>query len=181
MIALQIVASGNLEENFAKFTDNAPKLVDKTIRIVAYRYRKHVLTNYISGQYLDSKTGLLKKSIIVGKKKRAKFVYLVGTRGVKDKSSGTYNASSVKLANIFEHDGGYTISPKNKKAVAFKGADGNWVFVRGEIRVASRPFMTDAARAFPWQEKFAQTTEEVIVKELKRLEKENIYIPGGAE
>jgi hypothetical protein len=181
MIDLQVVASGSLEEDFAKFSDHAPKLVDKTLRIVAYRYRKHLLTDYMSGGMIGSRTGTLKKSVVVGRKRGARFVYLVGSKAVKNKADGTYNASAIKLANIYEHSGGYTIRPKNKKALVFTGSDGSLVFIRGEIQGRERPFMSTSVRSFPWTAKFAQSEEEVMGKELKRLAAQGKYIPGGLD
>jgi hypothetical protein len=181
MIGLTVIVNGNLEENFAKFSDHAPRLVDKTLRIVAYRYRKHLLTDYLSGGMLREQTGTLKRSVVVGKKRGFKFVYLVGSKGVKNKADGTYNANAIKLANIYEHSGGYTVRPKNKKALRFMGDNGEFVFVRGEVRGRERPFMSASRRSFPWTAKFAQTEEEVMGKEIKRLAKEGRYIPGGLD
>ena len=181
MIGLEVIASGNLEADFAKFSDHAPKLVDKVLRIVAYRYRKHLLTDYLSGGMIGSRSGTLKKSVVVGRKRGAKFVYLVGSKGVKNKADGTYNANAIKLANIYEHSGGYTVRPKNKKALRFMGDNGEFVFIRGEVHGRERPFMSASVRSFPWTAKFAQTEEEVMGKELKRLAKEGLYIPGGLD
>src|SRR3989339_1616176 len=163
MIAVQVVASGDLESDMARFSDHAPKLVDKVLRIVAYRYRKDLQTNYLSGQYLKQRTGNLKKSLVVGRKRGAKFVYLVGSKATKDKSTGLYSAQSIKLANIFENPAGYTIKPKNAKALRFMAVDGSLVFTK-EVKGRPRPFMTDSAKNFNWTAAFEKTTEEVIAK-----------------
>jgi hypothetical protein len=176
MIAIQVVVSGNLEEDMAKFGDHAPKLVDRVIRIVAYRFRKDLRKNYLSGQYLDKRSGDLQKSMVVGRRRGVKFVYLVGSKGIKDKKTGTVNVSSVKLANIYEHAGGYTIEPKNRKALVFTAADGSLVFTK-RVHGREKPFMTASAKNFNWTTAFQKTEEEVIGKELKKLAKQGIYVP----
>lgn len=176
MIAVQVVVSGNLEADMAKFGDTAPKLVDRVIRIVAYRYRKDIRKNYLSGQYLGKRSGNLQKSLVVGRKRGTKFVYLVGSKGVKDKKTGIVNVSSVKLANIYEHAGGYTIEPVNKKALCFTAADGSLVFTK-HVHGQARPFMSASAKNFNWEEAFEKTENEVMGKELKKLAKQGIYVP----
>jgi len=180
VIALQVAVSGDLEGDFAKFSDHAPKLVEKVIRIVAYRYKKDIRKNYLSGQILGSVTGDLQKSLVAGRKRGTKFTYLVGSKSTKSKA-GAISVASLKLSNIYEHEGGYTIKPKNVKALRFLDKSGGYVFVRREIHGQAHPFMTASARAFPWAESFRITEEEVIGKELKRLAKEGIYVPGGLE
>lgn len=187
MIVPEVILHGNLEGDMEKFGAQAPKLVDKTIRIVAYRYRSHIKKDYLSGQMLnggDYKGGL-KDSLVAGKKKGKKFVYLVGSKKKTNKKTGEVYATALKLANIYEHPGGYTIKPKNKKALRFESPNvagpGAYVFVRGEIHGGQRPFMSDSVRSFPWSAEFAKTTEEVIVKEMKKLEKQGAYVPGGLD
>lgn len=187
MIVPEVILHGDLEGDMEKFGEQAPKLVDKTIRIVAYRYRSHIKKDYLSGQYLsagDYKGGL-KDSLVAGKKKGKKFVYLVGSKKKTNKKTGEVYATALKLANIYEHAGGYTIKPKNKKALRFESPNvagpGAYVFVRGEIHGRQRPFMSDSVRSFPWSAEFAKTTEEVIVKEMKKLEKQGAYVPGGLD
>lgn len=178
MIGIQVIAHGDLEGDMARFGDHAPKLVDRVIRIVAYRYRKDIRTNYLSGQYLGKQSGDLSKSLVAGRRKGRKFTYLVGSKGIKDKATGSVNFGSVKLANIYEHAGGYTIRPKNKKALCFTAADGSLFFAK-VVHGRERPFMSDSSKRFDWTGAFAKTEEEVIGKEIKKLAKEGAYVPGG--
>jgi hypothetical protein len=178
MVTIQVVVSGTLEEDMAKFGDTAPKLVDRVIRIVAYRFRKDLRKNYLSGQYLDKRSGDLQRSMVVGRKRGAKFVYLVGSKGIKDKKTGMVSVSSVKLANIYEHAGGYTIEPVNKKVLCFTAADGSLVFTR-RVHGQAKPFMSDSAKRFDWNTAFQKTEAEVIGKELRKLAKQGIYVPEG--
>jgi hypothetical protein len=180
MIQIQVAVQGNLEGDMAQFGDHAPKLADRVIRIVAYRYRKDIRTNYLSGQYLGRFSGDLDKSIVVGKKKGGRFVYLVGSKGIKDKATGTINTTSIKLANIYEHAGGYTIKPKTAKTLRFMAADGSLVFTKS-VHGEARPFMTDSSKRFDWTIAFAKTEEEVIGKEIKKLAKQGVYVPGGLD
>ena len=180
MIAVQVAVSGDLEGDMARFGDHAAKLVDKVIRIVAYRYRKDIKTNYLAGQYLKAWSGDLQKSLVVGRKKGSKFTYLVGSKGIKDKTTGIVNMGSVKLANIYEHAGGYTIVPKRAKALRFMAADGSLVFAKS-VHGEAKPFMTDSSKSFDWTTAFAKTEEEVIGKEIKKLAKQGVYVPGGLD
>lgn len=182
MIAAQIVAHGDLEAAFERFGNgHALKLADKTIKIVAYRYRKSIRQQYLMGQMLGQRTGELSKSLVAGRKKGApnKLVYLVGAKPLKQKD-GTVSAGGVKLANIYEHAGGYTIVPKNRKALKFEVSGGTIVFAKKVVGRA-RPFMSQSSKEFDWPGTFAKTEEEVIGKELKKLAKEGIYVPGGLE
>jgi hypothetical protein len=175
MMEMEVHFKGNLEESLARFGDHVPKLADKVVRIVAYRYRKALKSEYLSGQYLEKRSGTLQKSLIVGRKRGEKLVYLVGSKRVHGKGVAT-----AKLSNIYEHAGGYTIEPKDKKALVFQAADGSYVFTK-RVQGKEKPFMTDSTRSFPWIATFEQATEEVIIKEMKKLEQEGVYVPGGLD
>lgn len=179
MIGLQVVAHGDLEQAFSRFEGQAVKLADRVLRIVAYRYRKYVRTEFLSGQYLGKNTGDLNRSLVAGRAKGKKLVYLVGSKGIKDKATGIVSTGSIKLANIYEHAGGYEIKPKDAKVLVFQ-TDQGFVFTK-KVRGESRPFMTDSTRRFSWDTAFRITEEEVIGKELKRLAKEGVYVPGSLE
>lgn len=179
MMVVDVKVTGDLEAAFAKLGGgHAVKLADKTVRIVAYRYRKFIRTNFLSGQMLGEQSGILKQSIVAGRKRGQKLVYLVGSRGVKD-TQGAFTAAGVKLANIYEHKGGYVITPKDKKALAMVIIGAGRITFAKSAQGKERPFMSTSAREFDWRTAFARTEEEVIGKEIKRLAKDGTYVPGG--
>jgi hypothetical protein len=159
-----------------KFGQAAPKLVNRVFRIVAYRYRKDLKRNYLSGQYLGKRSGQLQKSLTVWKKRGKTIVYRIGSTGIMNKASGKFDVSNIKLANIYEHAGGYTIRPKDAKALCFAAPDGSLVFTK-LIRGQERPFMSDSAKGFNWDDAFRRTEEEIIGRETKRLAQEEHYVP----
>lgn len=176
MIAIKVVVSGTLEEDMEKFGKAAPKLVNRVFRIVAYRYRKDLKKNYLSGQYLGKRSGQLQKSLMVWKKRGRLLVYRIGSTGVMNKTSGKFDVSNIKLANIYEHAGGYTIRPKGAKALCFTASDGSLVFTR-RVHGQAHPFMSDSAGSFNWDEAFHRTELEIIGRETKRLAEQEHYVP----
>lgn len=176
MIGIQVVASGSLDDDMARFGQTAPKLVDRVIRVVAYRYRKEIRKNYLSGQYLAERTGLLQKSLVAGRKRGTKFVYLVGSKGIKNKTTGFVDVTSVKLANIYEHAGGYIIEPKQAKALRFALSNGTIIFSKS-VKGKAHPFMSASSEDFDWETAFQRTEIDVIGREIKKLAKQGIYIP----
>lgn len=182
MIAVEVAVTGDLEQAFARFGNgHAYKLADKTIRLVGYRYRSYLKKEYLSGQMLGKRSGQLTDSMVVGRPKGygSRLVYLVGGKK-KVRKDGSNTAAAIKLANIYEHAGGYVIEPKNARTLVFTAPDGSTVFTK-RSQGRERPFMTASAKAFDWKGAFAKSEEDVIGKELKRLAKEGIYVPGGLD
>lgn len=169
MISAHVTISDDMTEPLRQFEADMPRLLNTVLRIVGYRYRKHIRQDYLSGQMLSKRSGSLDASISVGPKRREKFVYIIGSRRITNKKTGDSTFGSLKLSNIYEKAGGYTILPKNKKALRWVAEDGTVVFSKKSVG-KPRPFMTESAKDFPWAQSFNATVESVVAKELaKRL------------
>jgi len=196
-MVMEVKVNGELESNFAAFGDIASKLADKTIRLVAYRYKQFIRSSYLSGQTLSKGSGTLSKSITVGRKKIGQgkmgyqsFIYWVGPKRIaySGRMPGHYT-DTMMVSRIMEKAGGYTIAPKermthknlNRSALAFTISGGSIVFAKKVEVTQARPFMSQSVKAFPWAQKFEEMTESVIRSELKKLEKEGKYVPGGLD
>jgi hypothetical protein len=173
MIAMQITVTDGVTGPLRAFSATADKLLDTILRIVGYRYRADLKKNYLSGQMLNQVSGTLVRSLVVGRRKGVKHVYLVGSKAVRDKQDlggviiRRRDAGAIKLANIFEHAGGYVIEPKKAKALIIPTPAG--IFFSKRVEGRARPFMSESARAFRWDEAFEKTTDDVVTKEWKRL------------
>jgi hypothetical protein len=170
MIGIQVNVVDGVSAPLERFGAKAGKMLDKILSIIGYRYRKHLRKNYLSGQMLSISTGALVKSLVVGRKRGAQHVYLVGSKPVKDRMDlggvviRRTDSSPVKLANIFEHQGGYVIEPKNKQALVIPIPGG--VVFRQRAEGKARPFMSESARSFDWNGAIQKTTDEVVAKAL---------------
>jgi hypothetical protein len=174
MTGLQVVVTDGVSDKLERFGRDAPKHLDRILRMVGSQYRAELKKKYLSGQMLHKNSGNLVRSLYVGKARGKKHVYIVGsksTRSTQDFGGVSIvrkDAASLKLANIFEHAGGYTIVPKNKKVLMFVTRDGNIVFTR-KVTGQSRPFMTASAKAFGWNKAFENTTSKIITEEARKL------------
>lgn len=173
MIAAQVVVHDGITQPLERFGAAAPKMLDLILKTAGYRYRAFLRKNYLSGQMLAQQTGQLAGSIVVGKKKGSAHVFLVGSKKIVSKQDfgglvirRSYG-DGVKLSNIFEHAGGYTITPKTAKALVFSTPEG-LVFTK-RVQGRERPFMSASAAAFNWGAAFDSSTEQVIARELKKL------------
>lgn len=173
MIVAQVKVQDGLTEPLGRFGAGAPKLLDQILKIVGYRYRTYIKKNYLSGQMLAQSTGGLVQSLAVGKRRGVNHVYLVGSKPVIDRQNlggvrvSRANLGVVKLANIYEHVGGYVIEPKTAKRLFVATPSG--IFFPLRVEGKERPFMSQSAATFGWAEAFDKTADEVIGKELKRL------------
>jgi hypothetical protein len=165
MILTEVRVTDGLTQPLEQFGERAPKMLDTILKITGYRYRKYINKDYLSGQMLSRRTGSLAASTIVGKKKGGGHIYLVGQKSKGYASRGAVVVT--KLANIYEHSGGYVIEPKKAKCLVFQGPDG-LVFVK-RVEGKARPFMSQSASSFPWADTFNRTSDDVIAKELKKL------------
>lgn len=131
---------------------------------VGRRYRAHLKAAYLSGQMINGGRGgeSLAGRIRVYRDKRRKNVYLVG-----EKANDQGDGRRVKLANIYEHPGGYTIVPKRRKTLMFVDSGGTWMFSK-KIQGRARPFMSASYASFGWDAAFAADSEDVIKKEMQK-------------
>jgi hypothetical protein len=174
MIYGEIIVTDGVTDRLERFGRDAPKHLDRILRMVGSQYRAELKKKYLSGQMLGKNTGNLVRSLYVGKSVGKKHVYIVGTKSrryVQDFGGVAIvrkEAASLKLANIYEHAGGYTIVPKNKKCLMFVTKDGNIVFTKKVVGQA-RPFMSASSKSFDWSKAFENTTDRIITEEARKL------------
>jgi len=130
---------------------------------VGRRYRAHLRANYLAGQMINGGRGgeSLSGRMRVYRDKKRKNVYLVG-----EKKGDQGDGQSVKLSNIYEHPGGYVITPKKKGKLMFVAGNGR-VFTN-MVAGRPRPFMSASMASFGWDAAFKSDSEDVIAKELKK-------------
>jgi hypothetical protein len=149
----------------ASFDDDKTKLrlSNSILSRTGRRYATYIKKNYLRGQLLNGGTGAesLYGRLRVYRSKRKRFTWIVGE---KSKVNGQ---NSNKLANIYEHEGGYTILPKRRKALRFETVDGKIVFIK-KATGKCRPFFSESYDAFPWDSTLESQAEIVIAKELKK-------------
>lgn len=174
MIAAQIIIKDDVKDRLAEFGKQAPKLLDKILRMVGSQYRADLKKRYLSGQMLNRREGNLYRSLYVGQLRGQRHVYVVDSRAVTSRQDfggviikRTYSGS-IKLANIFEHSGGYTILPAKAKALVFVADDGKIVFTK-RVQGRQRPFMSQSARDFRWNPAFEKTTDKVVEEAAKAV------------
>lgn len=182
MISMQISIEDQVGSRLAKFGDqkNQSRILNYIIARTGSDCRKTLRTKYLASMFEKAKGSgpdSLWNRILVYKVKRQKNVYRVGEKGKK-----TDSAINVRLANIYEHAGGYTIRPKNGKVLAIPvGADsyvansgfgkafhGDWVFTRKPIEGRQRPFFSRSFESFPWALSTAANADFVFAKELAK-------------
>jgi len=174
MIGLSVVVTDGVSDRLHAFGRAAPSMMDRILRMVGSQYRAELKKNYLSGQMLGRSSGDLVRSLYVGRARGKKHVYIVGSKAIRSKQDfggvaiRRSDASRIKLANIYEHGGGYSIAPKEKKALMFVAADGTIVFTK-RVRGQSRPFMTASARAFNWTQAFSKTTDRIVIEETGKI------------
>jgi hypothetical protein len=174
MIVVEVIATDGVSGKLERFGRDAPKHLDKILRMVGSQYRAELKKKYLSGQMLGRVSGNLVRSLYVGPAKGKRHVYVVGqkaTKSVQDFGGVSIvrrEAVGIKLANIYEHAGGYTIVPKNKKCLMFVTKEGNIVFTK-KVTGHARPFMTASAKAFNWPTAFEKTTDRIITEEARKL------------
>ena len=166
MISARVIVQDGVTERLEQFGKRADKMLMSIVRSVGGKYKQYIKKKYLSGGMLNRGTGQLYKSIFSTKMRNKNFSVIVGSGKVKDKESG--DITSIKLANIYEHAGGYTIMPKNKGFLAFH-TSGGWVFTRQGIHGESKPFMSASAASFGWEDAFEDSTDKFIKKECAKL------------
>lgn len=174
MTGIDVIVTDGVTDKLERFGRDAPKHLDRILRMVGSQYRAELKKKYLSGQMLGRNSGNLVRSLYVGQARGRRHVYVVASKAVKSTQDFggvaivRRESGSMKLANIYEHSGGYTIVPKNKKCLMFVTKDGNIVFTK-KVTGQSRPFMTASAKAFNWPGAFEKTTDRIITEEARRL------------
>jgi hypothetical protein len=169
MIDLSIGLDDQLSPLFKEFGSerNQSRIVNFTLSRIGRRYRAYLKSNFLGGQLINGGRGgeSLSSRLRVYKDKRKKNVYVVGER-YGDEGDGR----RVKLANIYEHAGGYTIIPKRKKCLKFV-VNGVEVFTK-RVEGKERPFMSRSFAAFDWPGVTKSEGESVYKKEMEKALKQ---------
>lgn len=171
MISIEVIIGDNVTEPLERFGKAMPAYLDKVLRLVGSQYRANLKKNYLAGQVIGRQSGDLVRSIYVGRARGRRHVYVVGQKAVVKRTNlGVVtvvrrSSDRVKLANIYEHPGGYVIEPKTAKVLVFE-KDGKIVFTK-RVRGRDRPFMSASSRNFPWDTAFEKTTDEVVLEAMK--------------
>jgi len=174
MIGIEVRVTDGVTDRLECFGRDAPKHLDRILRMVGAQYRAELKKKYLSGQMLNKNSGNLVRSLYVGRARGARHAYVVGSKAVKSTQDFggvaivRRDSSSIKLANIYEHAGGYTIVPKNKKALMFVTRDGNIVFTK-RVSGQARPFMSKSAGEFAWSSAFDKTTDRIVAEEARKI------------
>lgn len=180
-IELTLSIMDNVGPELEKFGDekNQSRILNFILGRVGRRYRAHLKAVYLAGQMINGGHGRdsLSGRILVYKNKRAKNLYTIGEKRKNDPRAG-----QVKLANIYEHAGGYTILPKTGKLLAIpSGSDsysvwsgfgkayhGDWIFTKKPIHGKARPFMSASFASFGWNPVIAAEAKAVFKGEIKK-------------
>jgi hypothetical protein len=161
MIKITVEGVDEAKQALTEFGKSANSMLNRILLTVAKAYKKSVISNYLSGQYLKSETGKTIKSMMAYRGKGEKNTYYVGSKIQNMKSA------FVGLANIYEHEGGVDIYPKNEKILRFLTEDGQWRSSY-HIHLPQHSFMTDSSNAFDFEGNFNTATETIIAKEIKK-------------
>lgn len=174
MTGMEVIVTDGVTDRLERFGRDAPKHLDRILRMVGSQYRAELKKKYLSGQMLGKDSGNLVRSLYVGQARGRRHVYVVASKKTKSKQDFggvaivRSESASMKLANIYEHAGGYTIVPKNKKCLMFVTKDGNIVFTK-KVTGRQRPFMSASSKAFGWSKAFENTTDRIITEEARKL------------
>jgi hypothetical protein len=133
-------------------------MLDKVLKKIGTDYRAFVRKNYLRGQALGKVTGETYKGQSVKKLKRQKHVVSV--------------APYMRLANIYHHEGGADIYPKNKKVLHWLDKSGNDVFAK-HVHLSARPWMSQSEKTYPWESKSMSLGKSLVEKELAKLAEKN--------
>ncbi len=164
-----------LRKNLGEFGKDQTRILNRIVLKVAGLYRNFIKSNYLSGQYLASRTGRLKDSMIAYKVRGEKAAYWVSSRAVQS-SNGIAG-----LANIYGHAGGANIVPKNAKVLAIpasndayvansgfgKAYHGEWIFI-ARAHLEAKPFMQDSSSAFGFDSALSSAADMVMAKEIAK-------------
>jgi hypothetical protein len=154
----------------AAFGNSQTRILKKIVRRLATDYKKTVVRDYLSGQYLGVRTGKTKESMIAYKTKGQKAGYTIASR-IQQRGEGATGGFTTfaGLANIYERPGGVDIRPKNAKVLRFIDQSGQEVF-RPFVHLAARPFMTDSSQHYDFSGKFQEFADKTMFEEIQKLE-----------
>ena len=152
-MTVKIVLEDEFTAKLDKLGASAGKILDNILRVTGAKYRDSIRRRYLSGQMLRKRSGELVRSVKAQKLRRAKHTVLI--------------SGSPKLANIYEHVGGVTITPRHGGALRFE-QDGKTIFTRKPIHLAQRPFMTASAKVFPFGSTFEEVAERTFAREFEK-------------
>jgi hypothetical protein len=158
-INVQVEGIDDVKQTLEQFGKDAQKILNKIIRKTANDYKKYVVRNYLSGQYLKRETGKTIESMITYRTKGEKSSYTIGSR-IQMRNN------VVGLANIYEHQGGIDIAPKKARVLCFPTAEGVAFTMR--VHLESRPFMTDSSNNFDFEGKFEGYANQIIDDERQK-------------
>lgn len=131
------------------------------------RYVAYMRQNFLAGQLINggksSGGESLSSRIRVFKNKSRKNSYIIG-----EKLKAQADGRRVKLANIYEHAGGYVIEPKKKKSLLFVDGGGFWIHAK-RIEGKARPFMSASFKSFNWDSIISAEGESVYKKEMEKM------------
>jgi hypothetical protein len=167
MIQIQIEGIDELRQNLDKFGKDQTRILNRIVLKVAQKFRSFIKSNFLSGQYLNVRTGDLKKSMIAYKVKGEKAAYYVSSKVVNTLNGIGESVNIAGLANIYDHAGGVDIAPKDKKVLRFIGNDGTTVF-SARAHLESKPFMLDASNRFSFDAEFNTATNTIFSKEFQK-------------
>ena len=175
-INIQIDGIEEMRQTLTQFGADGDKILNKILSSTATKYKTYIKNSFLSGQYLNTRTGATKASMAAFKSRREKNTYLVGQ--ILDRTI-TQNGEKVQLsvaglANIYEHAGGADIRPAHSKVIRFIGRDGEVVYAHS-AHLPEKAFMTDSSERFDWDQNFEKSSETVLIKEIaKRFGADNV-------
>jgi len=162
MNASLVYSDNGLANNLKAIGRQGDKITGKIVGRTARFYRAYVKKDFLSGQLLGIRTGQTKKRMIVYKKRGSKATYIIGQKGFS-----TNSQTGTKLSNIYEHSGGYIITPKNKKALHFE-INGQEIFCK-KVVGKEKPFMSQSSDRFNFARSFDESAAEVVPAEFAKL------------
>jgi hypothetical protein len=157
------VTIDNLNEarySLQSFGKAADRMLNRVLIDVAREYKKFVIRNFLSGQYLGQKTGKTKDSMIAYRGRGEKNTVYVGSR------LQNRGVQFVNLAHIYEHNGGADPRPTKAKVLHFIGDDGKDVFIK-HAHLPQKAFIGDSSRQFPFNSQLESSADKIIEKEIK--------------
>jgi len=166
---INVVIEGmdDMKTRLSEFGKSSSRILNKILRRVSVAYRKYVVSDYLSGQYLGVRTGKTKQSMITYKTKGEKNSYTIGSRVQMRGGETGYSTSIVGLASIYEHVGGVDIKPRAAKVLAWVGPDGQMIY-RPSVHLNPKPFMTDSSNRYDFEGVFQSSADQTIDEEVAK-------------
>lgn len=152
-VTVTMIGDKELERDLKRFGRDFPKVMNSMLRYAGNKFVKHA--REVAGRFLSvRRNGKLWRSLRVRK-----------TRG----RSNSYIVLGPRLANIFEHPGGATITPKKKQSLAWGGAPGaRQPHHAKRVHLDPRPFLTTAQNTFNFEQATNEAISKIMDRELKK-------------